>query len=85
MSLGIDSEVVFASGARCKLTQLNLGNDFHQIHKTILNNLLERINQVRFIDKNLKSLKNISLESEEQRKVRVYRNKQLFIDKFGKF
>ncbi|MEM7713686.1 MAG: HipA family kinase [Cyanobacteria bacterium P01_A01_bin.68] len=66
------------------LTQLNLGNDFHHIHNTILNNLLERINQVRFMDENLKLLKNISLESEEQRKVRVYRNKQLFIDKFGK-
>ncbi|MCJ8279028.1 MAG: hypothetical protein MJK14_03555 [Rivularia sp. ALOHA_DT_140] len=66
------------------LLQLNKGNDCHQIVNVIWNNLVERINQVGFIGENLQSLKSIKLETEEELKTRVSRNKQSFIDKFGK-
>ena len=66
------------------LTQLNLRNDIYQISKIILNNLLERINNVSFIHDDLKSLRNIQIESEQERQIRVKRNQQSFTDKFRK-
>ena len=63
------------------LLQLNQENDCHQIVNVIWNNLVERINQVGLIGENLQSLKSIKLETEEELKTRVSKNKQLFIDK----
>lgn len=66
------------------LSQLNIGNDYNEIVNVIWNNLLHRIKDIHFIDDNLKLLKNIQIESEEEGKMRASRNKQLFIDNFGK-
>lgn len=66
------------------LLQLNQENDCHQIVNVIWNHLVERINQVELIGENLQSLKSIKLETEEELKSRASKNKQSFIDKFGK-
>lgn len=66
------------------VSQLNTASETQEIRRIIAKNLIEKKNQVESLEKRLDILKTLEIETEEERKFRTLKNKNSFIEKFGK-
>jgi len=66
------------------MQQLNVGKETRETRKTISDRLIDKKNETESLKKRLEILKALKIETEEERKLRVLKNKKAFEEKLGR-
>jgi hypothetical protein len=64
--------------------QLNVGKEIGEMRKTIGERLLDKKNEADLLERRLEVLKRLKVETEEERRLRLLKNKKAFEEKLGR-